>query len=79
MLQREVSTHTADEEGKPGKQATLYLDETVHQNAQRYFQAGRKQKDKSAGAIQALEDTKLELERAKKKQAKGRLADRLLG
>ena len=43
----------------------------VHQNAQRYFQAGRKQKDKSAGAIPALEDTRLELERAKKKQAKG--------
>ena len=46
------------------------MDETVHQNAQRYFEAGRKQKDKSAGAIQALEDTKTELARAKKKQAK---------
>ena len=54
-----------DEEGKPSAKVTLSLDETVHQNAQRYFSLGRKQKDKSAGAIQALEDTKIELERAK--------------
>ncbi len=59
-----------DEEGKPGQQISLNLDETVHQNAQRFFESGRKQKDKSAGAIQALEDTKLELSRAQKKQAK---------
>ena len=59
-----------DEEGKPSAKVTLSLDETVHQNAQRYFSLGRKQKDKSAGAIQALEDTKIELERARKKQAK---------
>ena len=59
-----------NEDGKPDKQVTLYLDDSVHQNAQRYFQAGRKQKDKSSGAIKALEDTKLELERARKKQAK---------
>ena len=59
-----------DEEGKPGKQVSLNLAETVHQNGQRFFESGRKQKDKSAGAIQALEDTRLELSRAKKKQAK---------
>ena len=59
-----------DEEGNPGKQVSLNLDETVHQNAQRFFESGRKQKDKSAGAIQALKDTKLELARAQKKHAK---------
>ena len=59
-----------DEDGNPGRQITLNLDESVHQNAQRYFEAGRKQKDKSAGAISALEDTKLQLARARKKQAK---------
>jgi predicted ribosome quality control (RQC) complex YloA/Tae2 family protein len=59
-----------DEDGQPGKQVSLNIDETVHQNAQRFFESGRKQKDKSAGAIQALEDTRLELSRAKKKQAK---------
>ena len=68
--ERSFNAFLPDEEGNPGKQVSLNIDETVHQNAQRYFQAGRKQKDKSAGAIQALEDTKLELERAKKKQAK---------
>ena len=68
--ERSFNAFLPDDEGKPGKQVTLNIDETVHQNAQRYFQAGRKQKDKSAGAIQALEDTRLELERAKKKQAK---------
>ena len=40
------------DEGKPGKQAILRRNRSP--NAQRYFQAGRKQKDKSAGAIQAL-------------------------
>ena len=59
-----------DEEGKPSKQITLHLGETVHQNAQRYFETGRKQKDKSSGAVQALEDTRLELSRAQKKQTK---------
>ena len=68
--ERSFNAFLPDDEGNPGKQVSLNIDETVHQNAQRYFQAGRKQKDKSAGAIQALEDTKLELERAKKKQAK---------
>ena len=59
-----------NENGEPEKEVSLFLDQTVHQNAQRYFDAGRKQKDKSAGAISALEDTKLQLARAKKKQAK---------
>ena len=68
--ERSFNAFLPDDEGNPGKQISLNIDETVHQNAQRYFQAGRKQKDKSAGAIQALEDTKLELGRAKKKQAK---------
>ena len=68
--ERSFNAFLPDDEGNPGKQVTLNLDESVHQNAQRFFEAGRKQKDKSAGAIQALEDTKLELSRAKKKQAK---------
>jgi predicted ribosome quality control (RQC) complex YloA/Tae2 family protein len=59
-----------NENGEPTLQVNLNLEESVHQNAQRYFGAGRKQKDKSAGAIQALEDTKDELARAKKKEAK---------
>ena len=67
---RSFNAFLPDEDGNPGRQITLNLDESVHQNAQRYFEAGRKQKDKSAGAISALEDTKLQLLRARKKQAK---------
>ena len=67
---RSFSAFLPDEDGNPSRQITLNLDESVHQNAQRYFEAGRKQKDKSAGAISALEDTKLQLSRARKKQAK---------
>lgn len=59
-----------DESGSPKVQVTLYMDDSVHQNAQRYFDAGRKQKDKSAGAIQALDDTKKTLSGARKKEAK---------
>jgi predicted ribosome quality control (RQC) complex YloA/Tae2 family protein len=59
-----------DEDGNPGLQVTLHMDESVHQNAQRYFTAGRKQKNKSAGAVDALEETKAALKAAKKKQAK---------
>ena len=67
---RSFNAFLPDEDGNPSRQITLNLDESVHQNAQRYFEAGRKQKDKSAGAISALEDTKLQLLRARKKQAK---------
>ena len=67
---RSFSAFLPDEDGNPSRQIALNLDESVHQNAQRYFEAGRKQKDKSAGAISALEDTKLQLSRARKKQAK---------
>ena len=59
-----------DEDGNPGRQISLNVSESVHQNAQRFFESGRKQKDKSSGAVQALEDTKLELSRARKKQKK---------
>ena len=68
--ERSFQAMIPNENGDPEKEVTLFLDQTVHQNAQRYFEAGRKQKDKSAGAINALEDTKLQLSRAKKKQAK---------
>ena len=68
--ERSFQAMIPNENGDPEKEVTLFLDQSVHQNAQRYFEAGRKQKDKSAGAINALEDTKLQLSRAKKKQAK---------
>ena len=59
-----------DEDGRPNQRVTLHLEESVHQNAQRQFDAARKQKNKSVGAIEALEQTKIELNRAQKKEAK---------
>ena len=67
---RSFAAYLPNEDGTIGTQVTLYVDDSVHQNAQRYFEKGRKQKDKSSGAIQALEDTKIELGRARKKEAK---------
>ena len=69
--ERTIRCVLPNEDGEPGKQeVTLHLDESVHQNAQRLFTAARKQKDKSSGAVAALETTRTELERAKKKEAK---------
>lgn len=53
-----------------GPQATLSVDQTVHQNAQRHFESAQKQKDKTKGAVDALEDTVLQLQRAVKKERK---------
>ena len=53
-----------------GPKVTLSLDETVHQNAQRHFETARKQKDKTKGAVEALENTIIELKRANKKEKK---------
>jgi predicted ribosome quality control (RQC) complex YloA/Tae2 family protein len=67
-----------DENGEPkGPQATLSIDESVHQNAQRFFTAARKQKDKTKGAVDALEDTLLQLQRAQKKEAKQQATGKL--
>lgn len=76
--ERTFVTVLPDEEGQPnGPQATLSLDQTVHQNAQRHFEAARKQKDKTSGAVQALEDTVLHLQRAVKKEAKQQASGKL--
>ena len=68
---RTFVTILPDENSQPnGPQVTLSLDETVHQNAQRHFEAARKQKDKTKGAVEALENTIIELKRANKKEKK---------
>ena len=69
--ERTFITILPDEDNEPkGPQTTLSLDETVHQNAQRHFQAAKKQKYKTRGAVSALADTNLELKRAMKKEKK---------
>lgn len=75
---RTFVTVLPDENGEPnGSQATLSIDETVHQNAQRYFESARKQKDKTTGAVEALEETMLHLQRAQKKEAKQQATGKL--
>ena len=69
--ERTFVTILPDEDGQAnGPQATLSLDETVHQNAQRHFESARKQKNKNKGAIDALEETKTKLKTAQKKESK---------
>ncbi len=69
--ERTFITILPNENSEPkGPQATLSLDETVHQNAQRHFESAKKQKDKTKGAVEALENTNIELKRAMKKEKK---------
>ena len=74
---RTMMVRLPDESGQPGQAFTLHLDDSVHQNAQRYFEAARKQKDKTSGATTALEDTKTAFKRAQKKEAKQRASGRM--
>ena len=75
--ERTMMVRLPDDDGQPGQAFTLYLDDSVHQNAQRYFEAARKQKDKTAGATAALEDTKVAFKRAQKKEAKQKASGRM--
>jgi predicted ribosome quality control (RQC) complex YloA/Tae2 family protein len=43
---RSMQAFLPDENGNPDTKVTLYLDDSVHQNASRYFTVGRKQKNK---------------------------------
>ena len=67
---RSIEAFLPDENGTPGTKVTLYLDDSVHQNASRYFTIGRKQKNKISGGEAALEETRAALASARKKQAK---------
>ena len=55
----------------------LELDANVYQNAQRYFEAARKQKNKTSGAVQALAETERKLKRARKNEAKQKASGKL--
>lgn len=72
---RTMQAFLPDENGQPGVRVELYVDETVHQNAQRHFMVARTQKDKAKGAATALEDT----ERKKRKEEKQRAKDEAAG
>ncbi len=74
---RTMMIRLPDDGGQPGQAFTLHLDDSVHQNAQRYFESARKQKDKTTGATTALEDTKAAFKRAQKKEAKQKASGRM--
>ena len=63
--------------GANGPQVMLELDATVYQNAQRYFEAARKQKNKTSGAVEALAETERKLKRARKNEAKQKASGKL--
>jgi predicted ribosome quality control (RQC) complex YloA/Tae2 family protein len=76
--ERTVTVILPDENSEAkGPQVLLELDATVHQNAQRYFEYARKQKNKTSGAVQALEDTERKLKRARKNEAKQKASGKL--
>tara|TARA_B100000035_G_scaffold82738_1_gene69413 strand:+ start:3147 stop:5306 length:2160 start_codon:yes stop_codon:yes gene_type:complete len=76
--ERTITVVLPDENSEAkGPQVLLELDATVHQNAQRYFESARKQKNKTSGAVQALEDTERKLKRARKNEAKQKASGKL--
>ena len=75
---RTINAVLPDDEGQPnGAKVMLELDATVHQNAQRYFEAARKQKNKISGAVAALEETERKLKRARKNEEKQKASGKL--
>ena len=74
---RTIRAKLPDENGEPGITVELHLDETVHQNAQRYFAKGRKDKQRAEGAKAALADTQKRQKKADKKRAKDEAAGRV--
>ena len=74
---RTILAYLPDEDGDPGTSVTLEVDKTVHQNAQRYFEIGRTQKDKASGAEIALKRTLESQEREERKAAKDAAGGRL--
>ena len=68
-----------DSDGEPGASVTLEASKTVHQNAQRYFEEARAQKNKAKGAMEALEKTEKSRRSAEKKAAKEAASGKLRG
>ena len=74
---RTIQARLPDEGGNPNQTITLHLDETVHQNAQRYFSKGRKDKQRAEGAKAALADTQKRQKKVDKQRAKDEAAGRV--
>ena len=75
--ERTIQAKLPDEQGVPGIEITLHLDQTVHQNAQFYFAKGRKDKQRAEGAKAALEETQKRQKKVEKQRAKDEAAGRV--
>ena len=75
--ERTIQAKLPDEDGNPGVEITLHLDQTVHQNAQLYFAKGRKDKQRAEGAKAALEETQKRQKKVEKQRAKDEAAGRV--
>ena len=75
---RTITVMLPDENNEAkGPQVMLEMDASVHQNAQRYFESARKQKNKTSGAVEALAETERKLKRARKSEAKQKASGKL--
>ncbi len=74
-----IVAYLPDEDGGPGAKVTLESSKNVHQNAQRYFEEARVQKNKAKGAQEALGKTEKSKKNAEKKAAKEGASGRLKG
>jgi len=76
--ERTILAFLPDDEDKPGQKVTLFLDLSVHQNAQRYFSKGRKDKHRAGGAAAALRETQRKQKKIDKQRAKDEAAGRVI-
>ena len=74
---RTIVVYLPDEEGEPSTSVTLEVGKSVHQNAQRYFEDARIQKNKANGAKKALENTEISKLKEEKRVAKNTAAGKL--
>jgi hypothetical protein len=74
---RTIQAKLPDENGDPGMIVQLHIDDTVHQNAQRYFAKGRKDKQRAEGAKSALAETQTRQKKVDKQRVKDEAAGRV--
>ena len=75
--ERTMMVFLPNQDGDPEIRIELHVEETVHQNSQRYFAIARTLKDKSKGAEKALQETERKQRKEEKKRAKDEAAGRV--
>ena len=74
---RTILARLPDEDNEPGASVTLSVENSVHQNAQTYFEQARTLKDKAKGAKVALERTETQAAKEAAKREKEAAAGRV--